>query len=277
MKFLQTTFGLIDGADHGDAGHVPRIADEPRDEKQRANLAWMRCAIVQPSYIPWRGYFDIIRRVDLFVFYDDVQYDRRGWRNRNLIKSAQGPLWLTIPVRARNSQLAGTPIKAIEMNGNAWAGSHMATLRHVYARAPHFGEFRPWLEGVYASPPRLLADFTIALTIELAARLGIQNTRFLRSSELGVTGTKTERLVNVLRSVGATQYLSGPSARNYIEQRRFQNEGISLEWMSYDYPEYFQLHPPYDPNVSVLDLLFMMGPRAGEFILPRVHTSQGAE
>ena len=231
----------------------------------------MRCAILQPSYIPWRGYFDIIRRVDLFVFYDDVQYDRRSWRNRNIVKSPQGPLWLTIPVRARNSQLAGTPINMIEMDGSAWAGRHLATLQHLYARAPHFAEFRPWLDRIYGSPPHLLADFTIALIIELSSLLGI-HTRFVRSSELGVTGTKTKRLINVLDRVGAKHYLSGPSAQDYIDERLFEKHGVSLEWMTYDYPEYPQLHPPYDPHVSVLDLLFMTGIRAIEYILPPVDT-----
>jgi hypothetical protein len=237
----------------------------------------VRCAILQPSYIPWRGVFDIIRRVDLFVFYDDVQYDRRGWRNRNIVKSPHGPLWLTIPVRSRNHQLERTPINAIETDGNAWAERHLNTLRHLYARAPHFAELRSWLERIYTLPPPLLADFTIGLTIDLAARLGIQGTRFIRSSELGVTGTKTERLINVLDKVGGTCYLSGPSARDYIEEKRFRERGIALEWMTYDYPEYPQLHPPYDPHISVLDLLFMTGDRAGDYILPRVDTRESAD
>jgi hypothetical protein len=237
----------------------------------------MRCAILQPSYIPWRGYFDIIRRVDLFVFYDDVQYDRRGWRNRNLVKSAQGPLWLTIPVKARNSQLDQTPILAIETDGDVWAARHLATLRHLYSRAPHFDEERSWLEAVYANPPRLLADFTIPLIIALARRLGISGTRFIRSSDLGVSGRKTERLINVLRKVEATHYLSGPSARAYLEEPLMEEAGITLEWMSYDYPEYPQLYPPYHPHLSILDLLFMTGNRASSYLLPRVDTSERAE
>jgi hypothetical protein len=236
----------------------------------------VRCAIVQPSYIPWRGYFDIIRRVDLFVFYDDVQYDRRGWRNRNIVKSANGPLWLTIPVQARNNQLERTPIHAIATDGNAWAGRHLDTLRHLYARSPHFAELLPWLEQFFAEPPPLLADFTIRGTMDLAARLGI-TTRFMRSSELGLSGTKTERLINVLLGVGATHYLSGPSARDYIDASLFEKQGIALEWMTYDYPEYPQLYPPYDPHVSVLDLLFMTGARAGDYLFPRVDSLQSAD
>jgi hypothetical protein len=233
----------------------------------------VRCAIVQPSYIPWRGYFDIIRRVDLFVFYDDVQYDRRGWRNRNIVKSPQGPLWLTIPVKARNNQVERTPINAIEIDGDAWAARHLRTLHHLYARAPHFDEQRSWLDAMYANPPKLLADFTIASTIELARRLSIE-TRFLRSSELAVSGAKTERLIEVLASVGATHYLSGPSARSYLDEALMAAQGISVEWMRYDYPEYPQLYPPYDPQVSILDLLFMTGDRASAYLLPAVDTRQ---
>jgi hypothetical protein len=236
----------------------------------------VRCAILQPSYIPWRGYFDIIRRVDLFVFYDDVQYDHRSWRNRNRVKSPQGPLWLTIPVQARQHQVHHLPIHGIRVDGTAWAQRHFETLRHLYARAPHFGALRPWLEHVYASPPEGLADFTIQLTIDIATRLGM-TTRFLRSSELDVEGAKTERLLRVLERVEATHYLSGPTARDYVEEDRFRDAGIALEWMSYEYREYPQLYPPYDPHVSILDLLFMTGEEAPAYLLPPIDTPGNAD
>lgn len=226
----------------------------------------MRCAIVQPSYIPWRGYFDIIRRVDLFVFFDDVQYDRRGWRNRNRVKTPQGSRWLTIPVAARGAQATGLPINAVPTMGESWPRQHLETLRRLYGKAPHFVRYRQWLDRVYGEPPRLLADFTIALTKDIAGFLGIANTRFVRSSELHATGTKTERLIDILRRVGASQYLSGPTARAYLDERLFVEAGVALEWIEYDYPEYPQLHPPFDPHVTVLDLLFMTGDRARDFI-----------
>ena len=226
----------------------------------------MRCAIVQPSYIPWRGYFDIIKRVETFVFYDDVQYDARGWRNRNLVKTPQGPRWLTIPVHSHDAQARQTPIHAIETAGGDWAQTHLRTLRHLYSRAPHFGMMLPWLEQTYAAPPSLLADFTIATTKDLAAMLGITGTRFVRSSTLGVTGTKTERLINVLRAVGATHYLSGPAARAYLDEQMFRDHGIALEWMQYDYRPYPQLYPPYDPHTTILDLLFMTGKDAPDYL-----------
>lgn len=225
----------------------------------------MRCAIVQPSYIPWRGYFDLIRRVDLFVFYDDVQYDRRGWRNRNRIKTEQGPRWLTIPVHARGAQPEKLPINTIETVDSDWPREHRDALRRSYRAAPFFSRYSDWLDGVYAARPALLAEFTMALTKDVAAMLGCE-TRFMRSSELHASGAKTERLLDVLQKVGATHYLSGPSARDYIDEAHFAEKGIALEWMEYRYPEYPQLHPPYDPHVTVLDLLFMTGDRARDFI-----------
>lgn len=227
----------------------------------------MKCVILQPSYIPWRGYFDLIHRADVFVFYDDVQYDKGSWRNRNRIKSPRGSIWLTIPVHSRGSITRHIPIESIEIVSDDWASRHLATLIHSYRRAPHFADYLPWLEQTYASPPQRLADFTIRTTIELAGFLGIEHCRFLRSSEIaGISGAKTERLVAILNRLGATEYLSGPSAKDYIEESQFADAGIALEWMTYQYPEYPQLYPPFDPFVSVLDLLFMKGPRAGEAI-----------
>ena len=226
----------------------------------------MRCVILQPSYIPWRGYFDLIHRAGVFVFYDDVQYDTRGWRNRNRIKTPRGPQWLTIPVNARGAQTEHIPIHRIITAPQPWARKHLETLRLFYGGAPHFRDYLPWLERIYADPPPLLADFTISATIDIAEMLGITGTRFLRSSELGVGGGKTERLVNICRHVGATAYLSGPSAKSYIEAERFAEAGIALEYIDYSYPEYPQLYPPYDAQVTILDLLFMTGAEAPRYI-----------
>jgi WbqC-like protein family len=221
----------------------------------------MRCVILQPSYIPWRGYFDLIHRADVFVFYDDVQYDKHGWRNRNRIKTPSGSKWLTIPVSDKGVT-GGIPILSIETSDDAWPRKHLDALTRSYATAPHFDRYRAWLEETYASPPRKLADFTIATTIELASLLGITSTRFVRSSELDAQGRKTDRLIEILQQLGATHYLSGPSAKDYIEAEKFAAAGIALEWMTYDYPEYPQLHPPFDPQVTILDLLFMTGEEA---------------
>ena len=220
----------------------------------------MIAVILQPSYIPWRGYFDQIRHADLFVFYDDVQYDKHGWRNRNQIKTAQGKQWLTIPVHS-SGVTQGVPIKAVKIDqSKPWAKNHLKTLTISYSKAPCFKQFLPLLESFYACRDEFIADFTVEITIKLARELGNSHTRFIRSSELdGITGEKTDRLIQILKRVGATHYISGPSAQDYIETEKFAAADITLEYIRYDYPEYPQLYPPYDPFVSVLDLLFMLG------------------
>jgi hypothetical protein len=206
--------------------------------------------------------------VDVFVFYDDVQYDRRGWRNRNRIRTPHGTQWLTIPVHARGAQTLGIPINAVATAGDAWPDQHWDALVRSYSAAPFFREHEIWLRNVFTAPPPLLADFTIPLIQDLAGKLGVRETRFLRSSELGVTGAKTERLLRVLKKVGATVYLSGPTARAYLDEDLLGQSGIAVEWMTYDYPEYNQLGGPFDPYVSVLDLLFMTGEAAPRYIWP---------
>lgn len=211
--------------------------------------------------------FDQFARADAFVFYDDVQYDKRGWRNRNQIKTASGKQWLTIPVESRGAQTEGIPINAIRIvRDRPWRRQHLGALRHAYGKAPYFRQYLPLIERIYQRDDELLADFTIAVTLELADELGIRRPQVLRSSELGVEGQKTDRLINVLKAIGADHYISGPSAESYIETDKFAACGIDLEYMSYDYPEYPQLYPPYDPHVSLLDLLFMTGPRALDYI-----------
>jgi hypothetical protein len=228
----------------------------------------MNVVILQPSYIPWRGYFDQIRRADLFIFYDDVQYDKHGWRNRNQIKTAQGKQWITIPVHSKGVT-EGIPIKDIRIDwSKPWPKKHLNALTTAYAKAPFFAAYQPWLEIVYNREDEFLADFTIDTTVELARMLGITSTKFMRSSEIpSIDGQKTDRLIQILQRVGAKQYLSGPSARDYIEGDKFDQAGITLEYIQYEYPEYPQLHPPYDPFVTVLDLLFMVGEEALSYII----------
>ena len=228
----------------------------------------MIVVILQPSYIPWRGYFDLIRRADLFIFYDDVQYDKHGWRNRNQIKSVQGKQWLTIPVHSAGVT-QGIRIKDVEIDwSKPWQKNHLKSLTISYNKAPYYKKYLPLLETFYSRHDRSIADFTIETTIVLARKLGINHTRFMRASELeGIMGQKTDRLIQILTKVGATHYISGPAARDYIEQEKFEEAGISLEYIVYDYPEYQQLYPPFDTNVTIMDLLFMTGEDALKYLV----------
>ena len=227
----------------------------------------MKCVILQPSYIPWRGYFHQIQKADVFFFYDDVQYDDRGWRNRNQIKTERGVRWLTVPVRSRGNQVEGIPIKDIRIAWDRpWAEKHWTSIRHSYGKAPFFKRYAPLVESFYERRDERLADLTIHTSMALAAELGIQSTRFLRSSSLTASGTKTDRLLSLLEAVGSDHYISGPSARDYIDQGKLDAAGVAVEYMDYDYPEYEQLHPPFEGRVSILDLLFMKGPGSGRYI-----------
>jgi hypothetical protein len=222
----------------------------------------LKVVILQPSYIPWRGFYDQVNTADLFVFYDDVQYDKRGWRNRNRIKTSTGPIWLSIPVFNRGAQTEHIAINDIKIVWDRpWNHEHWNSIKMAYSKAPFFSQYAGLVEEFYSRKPEMLADFTIETTISLARAIGIDHTRFMRSSEIeGVEGAKTDRLISILKKVGATQYYSGPSAKDYIENDKFADAGIKLDYMKYDYPEYPQLYPPFDPQVSILDTLFMMGP-----------------
>ncbi len=226
----------------------------------------MNCVILQPSFIPWRGYFHQIQRADLFVFYDCVQYDKRGWRNRNRIKTAQGAQWLTIPVGAGGSH-QGLRIEDVMLaSDNSWRKRHLTTITHAYRKAEFWRDYAPLVEEIYSLPGPRLADITCAATEIIARRLGIAHTRFLRSSSLDAQGDKTDRLLDILGKVGATHYISGPSARNYIEADKFVAADITLEYMAYDYPDYPQLHGTFDGQVSILDLLLNVGPDVPRYI-----------
>lgn len=220
-----------------------------------------RVAVVQSNYIPWKGYFDLIAAVDEFILLDDVQYTKRDWRNRNLIKTAQGAQWLTIPVvnKGRQAQL----ITETEISAD-WAGQHWARIRHSYMRAPFFRDYEPALAALYdtAAGMKRLSDINRLFLRGLCDLLDIR-TPLVDSRSYGSQGAKTEKLLTLCRSAGAACYLSGPSARDYLEEPAFTAAGIRVEWMDYgSYPPYPQLYGDFDPHVSVIDLLFNTGPAA---------------
>lgn len=221
-------------------------------------------AAIQSCYIPWKGYFDIIHDVDIFIFYDDLQYTNRGWRNRNKIKTPSGGHWLTIPVGGHQDQL----ICEVEIKSDAWAKEHWRTLAAYYSKAPFFEKYKSFLEQVYRSGKwRYLSELNQYLTTEICRNiLGIK-TVFAQSQEFSAKGKKTERLIDLLKKCGADTYLSGPAARDYIDESLFQEAGITLEYKDYSgYPEYPQFHPPFEHQVSILDTLFQVGDEAPHYI-----------
>jgi hypothetical protein len=224
-----------------------------------------KVAIVQSNYIPWKGYFDIINSVDEFILFDDVQYTRRDWRNRNLIKTANGLLWLTIPVEVKDK--FDIPINQVTVAEPNWAKKHWTTLSQAYAKAPFFREYRPVFENLYLTMREThLSRINYRFIQAINELLGIP-TRITWSTDYGLTSGKNEKLASLCAQAGATEYLSGPAAKDYLDEAYFAAQGISVAWMDYSgYPEYGQLYPPFAHGVSVLDLLFTEGPRAKHFM-----------
>lgn len=225
-----------------------------------------KIAILQSSYIPWKGYFDIIHMVDEFVLFDDVQFTRRDWRNRNRIKTPQGPAWLTIPVVSKGRYLQTIEETRIQEPG--WAERHWAILEQNYRKAPCFADYAGPVRALYEAVAELerLSEVNCRLLAGLCALLGI-TTPFRWSRDYGGEGQKTDRLVSICRAAGARAYLSGPSARDYIEPEKFAAAGVALEYMSYaGYPEYPQCFGAFDHGVSVLDLLFNVGTEAPRYM-----------
>jgi hypothetical protein len=225
-----------------------------------------RVAIVQSSYIPWKGFFDLIRSVDEFILFDDVQFTRRDWRSRNRIKTPQGPCWLSIPVDVKGKYLQ--TIKDTRVSDPAWKDKHWKTIQFHYARAPFYLQYRERLEELFLGADSLfLSQINRRLIGGLCELLGI-TTRLSWSMDYRLDAGRTERLVSLCTQAGATEYLSGPSARDYIEPRLFEEAGVSLKFIDYaGYPEYPQLYPPFDHHVSVLDLIFAVGPDAISFMV----------
>lgn len=227
--------------------------------------AQRRVAIVQSNYIPWKGYFDLIAGVDEFVLYDDVQYTKRDWRNRNRIKTAQGPIWLTIPVQVGGRYLQR--IRDVMVDDEGWAERHWRSLTHHYGAAPALSDHRSALEEMYRTAPRRsLSEINQHFLTGICRLLEIP-TRFRQSSELDLAGDRSERLLEMCRQLGASVYVSGPAARGYLDEALFQDAGIAVEWADYSgYPEYRQLHPPFDHHVSIVDLLLNEGRDARKFM-----------
>ncbi len=217
----------------------------------------MRLAILQPSYLPWLGYFDQMNRVDTFVYLDDVQYTRRDWRNRNRIRTPAGWMWLTVPVLQKNQyhqSLKETRIDA----ALPWQRKHKEAIRCQYARAPHFETHFPYFDALYGKRWTWLVDLCVETTEHLKKALTIP-TRTVKSSELQVGSARGEKILALCAKLGAQHYLSGDAARAYLSPEAFAQRGIGLEYQNYRHPQYPQRHPGFVPYLSVIDLLFNVG------------------
>jgi hypothetical protein len=227
--------------------------------------------VTQSNYIPWRGWFDMLRQADALVLLDTVQFTRRDWRNRNRIKTPQGPLWLTIPVEAKGR--FSQPVDETRITSPTWVEEHLRSIAMAYARAPAMAEVFPWFEslmrGVAAEP--LLSRVNEHLIRGICARLGL-NLPILRDADLIPRETlvaldPSERLAALTEAAHGTRYISGPAAQAYMDMAPFTRRGIEVAWMDYSgYPEYRQLWGAFEPSLSVVDLLLNMGAEAPRYL-----------
>jgi WbqC-like protein family len=215
-------------------------------------------AILQSNYIPWKGYFDLIAAVDEFVLYDDMQYTRRDWRNRNQIKTPQGLQWLTVPVMVKGKY--DQRIRDTAIDGSSWARLHWKSLTQNYRTAPCFEQIAQWLAPLYLERDYpLLSTLNRTLIDAVCSFLGI--TTVIRNSwDYVLPDGKTERLAGICLQAGATRYISGPAAKAYVDPAVFDASGIELQWFDYaGYAEYPQLWGRFEHGVTILDLLFNCG------------------
>ena len=215
--------------------------------------------IMQPQFFPWRGLFEQIRLADEFVHLDDAQFQKGGFTNRVQIKTANGPLWLTVPV-LRGGKLP--PIGEVEIDyRSGWREKHLRTFAMSYARAPYAARAEAIMHDVYAERPRTIAQLDIAGIERCCAELGLRP-RFSRASDTPVAGAKTGRVLALLEPRGATRYVTGLGALEYLDEPRLAAAGIEVLVMQYARSPYPQLHGAFDPHVSVLDLIANVGPAA---------------
>ena len=212
-----------------------------------------KVAIIQSNYIPWKGYFDIIKRVDEFILYDDMQYTRRDWRNRNKIKTQRGLEWLTIPVETKGNYLQA--IKDTVISDDHWNEKHWQSIIHNYSKAKNFGQYRDTFQRLYLDTrERYLSAINY-------------RTKISWSMDYQIVDGKTERLISLCKQAGASDYISGPAAQGYVDEELFKKENIKLTWMDYSgYPEYEQLYPPFEHGVSIIDLIFNVGDDASKYM-----------
>ena len=224
-----------------------------------------KVAILQSNYIPWKGYFDMIALVDEFILYDDMQYTRRDWRNRNKIKTANGLAWLTVPVEVKGKYFQ--KINETMISEAKWARDHWATIKQFYSKAKFFKDYKDVFENFYLNTTeQLLSNVNYELIKMTNEILGIK-TKISWSGDYEVIDGKTERLLSLVQQAGGTEYISGPAAKDYIVDSLFEDANVKLSWMDYSgYPEYTQLYPPFEHGVTVLDLIFNEGPDAPNFM-----------
>lgn len=228
-----------------------------------------KVVILQSNYIPWKGYFDLIKSADEFIFYDEVQYTKNDWRNRNQVKSPNGLHWLTIPVKQNSIHQIISETKVVD---DKWKKKHFETLRQFYSKALNFKSEIDFIESLYNTCNyEELSKINYHFISNIAERLGIK-TKLSWSHDYETPGGKTARLVHLVKAVGGTHYISGLAAKSYLDTSLFAEAGIELLWANYSgYQEYHQVHPPFAHGVSIIDLLLNTGYEASSLLKNEIY------
>jgi len=228
----------------------------------------MIISIHQPDFLPWLGFFNKVRQSDLLVIGDHVQYRYKGYQNRNKIKTANGAQWLTVPiVHGFGQPINKVQIVKREQNGLMWDELHLRTLQVNYGQAPYYDKYIGVFEKIYKKRLDLIADSNLEFLKEIFGILGI-NVQIKKTSEMNLTSSKTEQIIEICKIVNADTYLSGLGAAQYMEESLFKQNGIKLLYDSYEHPVYKQqfMKLGFLPNMSVIDLIFNEGPESFEIL-----------
>ena len=221
----------------------------------------MIVGILQPGYLPWLGFFEQMHRSDIFVIYDDVQYDKHSWRNRNKIKTPNGAQWITVPVLIKFNE--HTLVNEVKINNDVnWRKKHLFSIRQNYSKAPYYHHYSYIFEEAYEREWEYLIDLDIHFISKLAEVIGIDTGKITRSSTLGVIGDRIERLIKICKKFNADTFYEGASGKNYIEEEAFSKEGIRVVFQDYRYPIYDQLYGDFIPYLSGIDLLLNQGEKS---------------
>lgn len=224
--------------------------------------------VMQPGYLPWLGFFELLWQSDVFVVYDNVQYDKNGWRNRNRIKTANGPMWLTVPVSLPNG-LSTKIYEARIDNSQRWQKKHIASIEQNYRKARYFSDYFPPIKELLEQKWESLLELNLKLITRLANLLGIQREIHL-ASELEIQDDdKIKRLVKITSLFGGTRFYEPAGGKAYFNEssiQKFKDAGIGVEFQNYRHPIYAQLYGNFIPNLSVVDLILNHGPQSLKII-----------
>ena len=223
----------------------------------------MIVAVHQPQYLPWLGYFDKIRRADVFCYLNDVQYKKNEWQNRNRIKTAQGWQWMTVPVRYRFPQKVN---EVYINNAVEWKKKHLQAMLTNYNRAPYFKQVVVILEDAFSKEWEFISELNVHLIESFKKLLNLEAKKSVCSSGLKLREEPTDRLIDICRALGADTYLAGQGGMEYIDLERFEKNGLKVIVQEFKHPVYPQMFEEFQSHLSIVDLLCNCGPESMNII-----------